>query len=132
MKKCISYVWDAMSQANKAVIRNKGKITGALALILGGSSIAFCANELETLINKVGTLAFGVLELVGAVILVLGIVAFVKTMTGDDDHGSDQNATSKAIKKVIGGALMVFGPIIVLKWINATPTTLGTKFFGGL
>ena len=132
MKKCINYVHDAMKQAEETVVRNRKKLIWTAALVLGGSSVAFCANELETLINKVGTLAFGVLELVGAVILVLGIVAFVKTMTGDDDHGADQNATSKAIKKVIGGALMVFGPIIVLKWINATPTTLGTKFFGGL
>ena len=132
MKKCISFVWDVMSQAKEVVMQNRRKLAGASALVLGGSSIAFCANELETLINKVGTFAFGVLELVGAVLLVLGIVAFVKTMTGDDDHGTDQNATSKAVKKVIGGALMVFGPIIVLKWINATPTTLGTKFFGGL
>ena len=132
MKKCISYIWEAMTQANQAVMRNKRKIAGASSLVLLGSSIAFCANELETLINKVGTLAFGVLELVGAVLLVLGIVAFVKTMTGDDDHGTDQNATSKAIKKIIGGALMVFGPLLVLGWIGATPTTLGTTFFGGL
>ena len=116
-----------------AVIRRAGKkITMAASMVVAGSMMAFCANGVEDIVNKLGILGFGILELVGVFQLVTGIVAFVKTMTGDDDHGADQNSISKAIKKVIAGALMIFGPIIVLAWIGATPNALGTHFFGGL
>lgn len=108
------------------------KIVMAALLLVTGSMAAFCANGVEDIVNKLGILGFGILELVGVFQLVTGIVAFVKTMTGDDDHGADQNSISKAIKKVIAGALMVFGPIIVLAWIGATPNALGTHFFGVL
>ena len=108
------------------------KIAMAALVVVTGSMIAFCANGVEDIVNKIGILGFGILELVGVLQLVTGIVAFVKTMTGDDDHGADQNSISKAIKKVIAGALMIFGPIIVLAWIGATPNALGTHFFGGL
>lgn len=130
----MNFVHEIMVQANEVMMRNKTKLAGVAAVVTAVMTMAFCAptGSLEDIVNKVGTLAFGVLELVGAILLVLGIVAFVKTMTGDDDHGTDQNATSKAIKKIIGGALMVFGPLLVLGWIGATPTTLGTTFFGGL
>ena len=125
MKKICVLINNAVIRANHVWADSRKKVA---------MTMAFCAptGSLEDIVNKVGTLAFGVLELVGAILLVLGIVAFVKTMTGDDDHGTDQNATSKAIKKIIGGALMVFGPLLVLGWIGATPTTLGTTFFGGL
>ena len=134
MRKNMNFVQEIMVQANEAMMRNKTKVAGVATVVTVAMTMAFCAptGSLEDIVNKVGTLAFGVLELVGAILLVLGIVAFVKTMTGDDDHGTDQNATSKAIKKIIGGALMVFGPLLVLGWIGATPTTLGTTFFGGL
>ncbi len=134
MRKNMNFVQEIMVQANEAMMRNKTKVAGVATVVTAAMTVAFCAptGSLEDIVNKVGTLAFGVLELVGAILLVLGIVAFVKTMTGDDDHGTDQNATSKAIKKIIGGALMVFGPLLVLGWIGATPTTLGTTFFGGL
>ncbi|MBQ6697009.1 MAG: hypothetical protein IJN16_09935 [Lachnospiraceae bacterium] len=112
--------------------RARKKITMAASIVVAGSMMAFCANGIEDIVNKLGILGFGILELVGVFQLVTGIVAFVKTMTGDDDHGADQNSISKAIKKVIAGALMVFGPIIVLAWIGATPNALGTHFFGGL
>lgn len=112
--------------------RARKKITMAASMVVAGSMMAFCANGIEDIVNKLGILGFGILELVGVFQLVTGIVAFVKTMTGDDDHGADQNSISKAIKKVIAGALMVFGPIIVLAWIGATPNALGTHFFGGL
>jgi len=112
--------------------RARKKIAMAASMVLAGSMMAFCANGIEDIVNKLGILGFGILELVGVFQLVTGIVAFVKTMTGDDDHGADQNSISKAIKKVIAGALMVFGPIIVLAWIGATPNALGTHFFGGL
>ena len=112
--------------------RARKKITMAATMVVAGSMMAFCANGIEDIVNKLGILGFGILELVGVFQLVTGIVAFVKTMTGDDDHGADQNSISKAIKKVIAGALMVFGPIIVLAWIGATPNALGTHFFGGL
>lgn len=116
-----------------AVIRRaRKKIAMAASMVVAGSMMAFCANGVEDIVNKLGILGFGILELVGVFQLVTGIVAFVKTMTGDDDHGADQNSISKAIKKVIAGALMVFGPIIVLAWIGATPNALGTHFFGGL
>ena len=111
--------------------RARKKITMAASIVVAGSMMAFCANGIEDIVNKLGILGFGILELVGVFQLVTGIVAFVKTMTGDDDHGADQNSISKAIKKVIAGALMVFGPIIVLAWIGATPNALGTHFFGG-
>ena len=114
------------------VQRARKKITMAASMVVAGSMMAFCANGVEDIVNKLGILGFGILELVGVFQLVTGIVAFVKTMTGDDDHGADQNSISKAIKKVIAGALMVFGPIIVLAWIGATPNALGTHFFGGL
>ena len=114
------------------VQRARKKITMAATMVVAGSMMAFCANGVEDIVNKLGILGFGILELVGVFQLVTGIVAFVKTMTGDDDHGADQNSISKAIKKVIAGALMVFGPIIVLAWIGATPNALGTHFFGGL
>ena len=114
------------------IIRASKKITMAASMVVAGSMMAFCANGIEDIVNKLGILGFGILELVGVFQLVTGIVAFVKTMTGDDDHGADQNSISKAIKKVIAGALMVFGPIIVLAWIGATPNALGTHFFGGL
>ncbi len=134
MRKNMNFVQEIMVQANEVMMRNKTKVAGVATVVTAAMTVAFCAptGSLEDIVNKVGTLAFGVLELVGAILLVLGIVAFVKTMTGDDDHGTDQNATSKAIKKIIGGALMVFGPLLVLGWIGATPTTLGTTFFGGL
>lgn len=112
--------------------RARKKIAMAASMVVAGSMMAFCANGIEDIVNKLGILGFGILELVGVFQLVTGIVAFVKTMTGDDDHGADQNSISKAIKKVIAGALMVFGPIIVLAWIGATPNALGTHFFGGL
>ena len=112
--------------------RARKKITMAASVVVAGSMMAFCANGIEDIVNKLGILGFGILELVGVFQLVTGIVAFVKTMTGDDDHGADQNSISKAIKKVIAGALMIFGPIIVLAWIGATPNALGTHFFGGL
>ena len=112
--------------------RARKKITMAASIVVAGSMMAFCANGIEDIVNKLGILGFGILELVGVFQLVTGIVAFVKTMTGDDNHGADQNSISKAIKKVIAGALMVFGPIIVLAWIGATPNALGTHFFGGL
>lgn len=112
--------------------RARKKITMAATMVVAGSMMAFCANGVEDIVNKLGILGFGILELVGVFQLVTGIVAFVKTMTGDDDHGADQNSISKAIKKVIAGALMIFGPIIVLAWIGATPNALGTHFFGGL
>lgn len=112
--------------------RVRKKITMLASMVVAGSMMAFCANGIEDIVNKLGILGFGILELVGVFQLVTGIVAFVKTMTGDDDHGADQNSISKAIKKVIAGALMVFGPIIVLAWIGATPNALGTHFFGGL
>ena len=116
-----------------AVIRRaRKKVAMAASMVVAGSMMAFCANGVEDIVNKLGILGFGILELVGVFQLVTGIVAFVKTMTGDDDHGADQNSISKAIKKVIAGALMVFGPIIVLAWIGATPNALGTHFFGGL
>lgn len=116
-----------------AVIRRaRKKIAMAAAVVVAGSMMAFCANGIEDIVNKLGILGFGILELVGVFQLVTGIVAFVKTMTGDDDHGADQNSISKAIKKVIAGALMIFGPIIILAWIGATPNALGTHFFGGL
>lgn len=114
------------------IIRASKKITMAASMVVAGSMMAFCANGIEDIVNKLGILGFGILELVGVFQLVTGIVAFVKTMTGDDDHGADQNSISKAIKKVIAGALMIFGPIIVLAWIGATPNALGTHFFGGL
>ena len=114
------------------VQKARKKITMAASMVVAGSMMAFCANGVEDIVNKLGILGFGILELVGVFQLVTGIVAFVKTMTGDDDHGADQNSISKAIKKVIAGALMVFGPIIVLAWIGATPNALGTHFFGGL
>lgn len=112
--------------------RARKKIAMAASMVVAGSMMAFCANGVEDIVNKLGILGFGILELVGVFQLVTGIVAFVKTMTGDDDHGADQNSISKAIKKVIAGALMIFGPIIVLAWIGATPNALGTHFFGGL
>lgn len=112
--------------------RARKKIAMAASMVVAGSMMAFCANGIEDIVNKLGILGFGILELVGVFQLVTGIVAFVKTMTGDDDHGADQNSISKAIKKVIAGALMIFGPIIVLAWIGATPNALGTHFFGGL
>ena len=112
--------------------RARKKIAMAASMVVVGSMMAFCANGVEDIVNKLGILGFGILELVGVFQLVTGIVAFVKTMTGDDDHGADQNSISKAIKKVIAGALMIFGPIIVLAWIGATPNALGTHFFGGL
>ena len=112
--------------------RARKKIAMVASMVVAGSMMAFCANGVEDIVNKLGILGFGILELVGVFQLVTGIVAFVKTMTGDDDHGADQNGISKAIKKVIAGALMVFGPIIILAWIGATPTVLGTHFFGGL
>ena len=116
-----------------AVIRRaRKKVAMAASMVVAGSMMAFCANGVEDIVNKLGILGFGILELVGVFQLVTGIVAFVKTMTGDDDHGADQNSISKAIKKVIAGALMIFGPIIVLAWIGATPNALGTHFFGGL
>ena len=112
--------------------RARKKIAMVASMVVAGSMMAFCANGVEDIVNKLGILGFGILELVGVFQLVTGIVAFVKTMTGDDDHGADQNSISKAIKKVIAGALMIFGPIIVLAWIGATPNALGTHFFGGL
>lgn len=114
------------------VQKARKKITMAATIVVAGSMMAFCANGVEDIVNKLGILGFGILELVGVFQLVTGIVAFVKTMTGDDDHGADQNSISKAIKKVIAGALMIFGPIIILAWIGATPNALGTHFFGGL
>ena len=119
-------------RAHTIVRRAVKKIATAALIVVTGSMIAFCANGVEDIVNKIGILGFGILELVGVFQLVTGIVAFVKTMTGDDDHGADQNSISKAIKKVIAGALMIFGPIIVLAWIGATPNALGTHFFGGL
>ena len=118
--------------AHTIVRRAVKKIATAALIVVTGSMIAFCANGVEDIVNKIGILGFGILELAGVFQLVTGIVAFVKTMTGDDDHGADQNSISKAIKKVIAGALMIFGPIIVLAWIGATPNALGTHFFGGL
>ena len=134
MKKICMLINNAVIRANHVWADSRKKVAGVATVVTVAMTMAFCAptGSLEDIVNKVGTLAFGVLELVGAILLVLGIVAFVKTMTGDDDHGTDQNATSKAIKKIIGGALMVFGPLLVLGWIGATPTTLGTTFFGGL
>ena len=123
---------EVINKRKEAINNVKKKITVIALAVSSMYMTAFCANGIEDIVNKIGTLGFGILELVGVFQLVTGIVAFVKTMTGDDDHGADNNGISKAIKKVIAGALMVFGPIIVLAWIGATPNALGTHFFGGL
>ena len=122
--------YETLALATRHNVKTKANLVASF--LLATSMLAFCANGIEDIVNKLGILGFGILELVGVFQLVTGIVAFVKTMTGDDDHGADQNGISKAIKKVIAGALMVFGPIIILAWIGATPTALGTHFFGGL
>jgi len=91
MKKICVLINNAVIRANHVWADSRKKVAGVAAVVTAAMIMAFCAptGSLEDIVNKVGTLAFGVLELVGAILLVLG-------------------------------------------WIGATPTTLGTTFFGGL
>ncbi len=98
-------------------------------------STAFCAKptgSIASVVDKIGILVFGIIELIGIFNLVLGGVGIAKSFN-DDEHGSDQNGISKGVKKLIAGAVMVFGPWLILGWIGiSNPMKIGTFLFGDL
>ena len=119
--------------------KNKVRAAAASSIMMGTSIFGMCAQSIASMVNTIGMLGFGVLMFVGAFQLVTGIMAFAKSMTGDDDQGADQNGISKGIKKAIAGLIMVLGPFVFLglldanaAGIKATPFNLGDYFFNGL
>lgn len=99
-------------------------VTTATAL----TTVAFCATSLESIVNKAGSLAFGVLMLIGVFMAVTGIVALANAMKSDDH---DQAAIGKAVGKLVSGAIMLAAPNILLAIMGASYDTLGTHFFAG-
>ena len=124
--KAINKVDVKLAKVNKKAV---AIVTTATAL----TTVAFCATSLERVqldgvAQHPGSLAFGVLMLIGVFMAVTGIVALANAMKSDDH---DQAAIGKAVGKLVSGAIMLAAPNILLAIMGASYDTLGTHFFAG-
>ena len=133
MKSVKSSVADVMTKVSNLGFEAKCKLASALGIANAVAMGAFCAptGNIETIVNTVGRIIFGFIWFIGAIQLVMGIVAAVKAAT-DEDQGGDQNGISKGVKKAVAGILLVVGPAAILNLVGLDPLSLGTSLFSGL